>query len=81
MSVRTRVSFNVQNDRVDEVVRALEGVDPHAIVLSAGRSNAPNDRSGISVSLTGDVREAVKEQLGMFHELDYRIDVLDIEAL
>ncbi|WP_333736354.1 hypothetical protein [Streptomyces sp. IBSBF 2806] len=81
MTVRTVVSTNVPNDRADEVVRALQNLDANAIVGIVNRSHAPDARSGLSVSLTGDVREAVKEQLKVFPDLECEIDLQDVEDL
>jgi hypothetical protein len=42
MTIRTYVSTTVRNDRVDDVLHALEDVDPDAIVASVNRSDAPD---------------------------------------
>ncbi|MET9735464.1 hypothetical protein ABZZ79_33990 [Streptomyces sp. NPDC006458] len=81
MTVRTYVSTTVLNDRLDEVLHALEDLDPDAIVASANRSDNPDVPAGVSVSLAGDVREAVVEQLKVFPDLDCDIDVRDAEDL
>ncbi|MEU9736391.1 hypothetical protein [Streptomyces sp. NPDC048002] len=78
MSVRTYVSTTVLNDRVDEVLHALEDLDPHAIVGSANRSGDPDLPAGVSVSLEGDVREAVQEQLKAFPDVECEVEVRDI---
>ncbi|MCX4882250.1 MULTISPECIES: hypothetical protein [unclassified Streptomyces] len=75
MTVRTYVSTTVRNDRLDEVLHALENVDPNAIVASVTRSDAPDALAGASLTLAGDVREAVKEQLDVFPDLDCEIEV------
>ncbi|MCC9706367.1 hypothetical protein E4N62_14445 [Streptomyces sp. MNU76] len=79
MTVRTYVSTTVRNDRVDEVLHALEDVDPDAIVAAVNRSDAPDVPAGVSVSLTGDAREAVKKQLDAIPGLQWEIDVRDTE--
>ncbi|MDT0569242.1 hypothetical protein RM704_17480 [Streptomyces sp. DSM 3412] len=79
MTVRTYVSTTVRNDRVDEVLHALEKVDPDAIVASVNRSDAPDIPAGVSVSLTGDAREAVRTQLAVIPDLECEIDVRDTE--
>ncbi|MEV1064514.1 hypothetical protein [Streptomyces sp. NPDC050263] len=81
MTVRTYVSTTVRNDRVDEVLHALENVDPDAIVTSVNRSDAPDVPAGVSVSLTADAREAVKQQLDVIPGLECEIDVRDTEDL
>ncbi|MEU0620725.1 hypothetical protein ABZ329_07705 [Streptomyces rubiginosohelvolus] len=77
MAIRTHVAATVRSDRLDDVLHALGNVDPNVIVASVNRSNAPGASTGLSVSLAGDVREAVKEQLEAFPELQCRIDVID----
>ncbi|MFD9431910.1 hypothetical protein [Streptomyces sp. NPDC060002] len=81
MTVRTYVSTTVRNDRVDEVLHALEEMDPDAIVASVSRSDAPGVPAGVSVSLAGDVREAVKNQLDVIPDLVCEIDVRDTKDL
>ncbi|MEU6687455.1 hypothetical protein [Streptomyces sp. NPDC046832] len=81
MTVRTYVSTTVRNDRVDEVLHALENVDPDAIVTTVNRSNTPDVPAGVSVSLTGDAREAVKEQLASIPDLECEIEVRDTQDL
>ncbi|MDX3638280.1 hypothetical protein [Streptomyces sp. MB09-02B] len=81
MTVRTYVSTTVRNDRVDEVLHALENVDPDAIVASVNRSDTPDVPAGVSVSLSGDAREAVRKQLGVIPDLECEIDVRDTEDL
>ena len=81
MTIRTFVSTTVRNDRVDDVLHALEDVDPDAIVASVNRSDAPDVPAGVSVSLTGDVREAVKKQLDVIPDLECEIDVRDTADL
>jgi hypothetical protein len=71
----------VRNDRVDDVLHALENVDPDAIVASVNRSDAPGVPAEVSVSLTGDAREAVKKQLDVIPDLECEIDVRDTEDL
>lgn len=51
MTVRTYVSTTVRNDRVDEVLHALEEMDPDAIVSSVNRPDAPDVPAEVSVSL------------------------------
>ncbi|MDX3633114.1 hypothetical protein OG920_11270 [Streptomyces europaeiscabiei] len=80
MTIRTYVSTTVRNDRVDDVLHALEDVDPDAIVASVNRSDAPDAPAGVSVSLAGDVREVVKDQLDVIPDLEWKIDVRDTEA-
>lgn len=79
MTIRTYVSTTVRNDRVDEVLHALEDVDPDAIVAAVNRSDAPDVPAGVSVSLTGDAREAVKKQLDAIPDLQWEIDVRETE--
>ncbi|MET8169048.1 hypothetical protein ACFU6S_34820 [Streptomyces sp. NPDC057456] len=81
MTVRTYVSTTIRNDRVDEVLHALEEMDPDAIVSSVTRPDAPDDPAGVSVSLAGDVREAVKNQLDVIPDLECEIDVRNTEDL
>ncbi|MFF0205206.1 hypothetical protein [Streptomyces sp. NPDC005017] len=81
MAVRTYVTTTVLNDRLEEVLHALENLDPSAIVGSANRSNDPDLPAGVSVSLTGDMREAVREQLKAFPDLEYDTYVRSIEDL
>ncbi|MET7700323.1 hypothetical protein [Streptomyces sp. NPDC005485] len=77
MTVRTYVSTTVRNERLAEVLHALENVDPDAIVTSVKRSDAPDVPAGVALSLAGDVREAVKRQLDVFPDLECEIDVRD----
>ena len=79
MTVRTYVSTTVRNDRLDEVLHALEDLDPDAIVSSVTRSGAPDDPAGASLSLDGDKRDAVKEQLTAFPDLEYDVGVRHVE--
>ena len=41
----------------------------------------PDVPAGVSVSLTGDAREAVKKQLDVIPDLEFEIDVRDTEDL
>ncbi|MER6677415.1 nuclear transport factor 2 family protein [Streptomyces sp. NPDC000983] len=80
MSVRTYVSTTVVNDRLDDVLNALEDLDPQAIVGAAHRSDDPDVPPGVSVSLAGDVREAVQEQLKAFPDVECEVEVRDTEG-
>ncbi|MEU6802514.1 hypothetical protein [Streptomyces neyagawaensis] len=79
MTVRTYVSTTVRNDHVDDVLHALEDLDPNAILAAVNRSDDPDVPAGVSASLTGDVREAVEKHLAAIPELEFRIQVRDTE--
>ncbi|MDG5805796.1 hypothetical protein P9869_24670 [Streptomyces ossamyceticus] len=79
MTVRTYVSTTVRDDRVDDVLHALEDLDPNAVLAAVNRSDDPDVPAGVSASLTGDVREAVERQLGVIPDVECQIDVRDTE--
>ena len=74
MGTRTQVSMSVRNDRLDDVLNALRSLAPDIGPLVVSRSNAPDGVSGISVSLPGDVRDAVHEQLDPL-DLEYEVSI------
>lgn len=74
MDTRTQVSMSVRNDRLDEVLHALRSLAPDIGPAVVNRSSASDGVSGISVSLPGDVRDAVHEQLDPLG-LEYEVSI------
>jgi hypothetical protein len=79
MTTRTSISTTVRNDLFDQVFAALQNVNPDAIVASSYHSNDLDGTTGLSISLSGDLREAVMKRLAAFPDLECDIEVRDME--
>ncbi|MCX5231378.1 hypothetical protein ABZY16_25110 [Streptomyces sp. NPDC006553] len=82
MALTTVVSMTVSDNALDEARRALSGLAGSAIgpvespIPQAGR---PGARTKLVLSLAGDVREQVDEQLAAVPVLAYEVKVVPRE--
>ncbi|WP_019072405.1 hypothetical protein [Streptomyces hokutonensis] len=80
MAVRTYVSTSARADQLDEARQALGSLDPTPLgPVEVTRPDVSDALTGLSVSLSGDVRESVKQQLRTRSDLEYMVEVRDVD--
>lgn len=80
MTIRTRVTATVRPDLFDEVFDTLQSVNPEAILAFSYGSNSFDGTVGLSISLSGDLRDVVGKELEAFPDVKCKIEVTGMEA-
>ncbi|MEU6373952.1 hypothetical protein [Streptomyces sp. NPDC046909] len=81
MAVRTWVSMSVRRDRLDEARLLLGSLDPGPLgPVEIYTPDAPDALRAVSVSLPGDVREAVEQHLRGRTDLEFQTELRDVDA-